>query len=348
MEKVVTLAIPVYFISIFIEAFLSHKFKKNYYNLKDSLGNLGTGIIMQMRELLTKSSIILMYSWIVDHVGLNQLPWTEDFSSLQGKISWVLAFIMTDFIYYLFHRHSHEINILWSGHIVHHSSEEYNLSVALRQSAIQGLFFCVYLIPLALLGIPAKLVFGCYGLNLIYQFFIHTRFVGKLGILEGFLNTPSHHRVHHARQGKYLDCNYAGVFIIWDKWFGTFIEEEEEPKYGIYPRFQSYNSVKANLMPLQEMLRYFFQSNNIQEKINVFFKGPLWTFERFKKGKKLNILATNSKVDLQVFSLFLLALGFALVGLFNKELTLIHQIIVTSLVVVILALVGRKLDRSVN
>ncbi len=351
MEKVATLAIPIYFISIFLEIFFARKFKKDFYNFKDSLGNLGTGVLMQMREMLTKAGILALYIWVLEKVSLPELLglslWAEDFSTPRGIFSWVAAFLITDFIYYLFHRHSHEVNLLWAGHTVHHSSEEYNLSVALRQSAIQGLFFTVYLLPLALMGLPAKLVFGCYGLNLIYQFFIHTRFFRSLGFLELFMNTPSHHRVHHARQGKYLDCNYAGVFIIWDKMLGTFIKEEEEPKYGVYPRFQSYDPVRANLYPLTDLMKYFFKASG-SDKFKVIFKGPLWLYEHFKKGQKLNILATNSKIDLLVVFYFLSGLSLALLGLFNKDLTFTLKIFIALGVTLLLGLMGRRLDRSVG
>jgi len=349
MEKIITLAIPVYFISIFAEAYFSLKLKKNYYNLKDSLGNIGTGILMQMRELLTKVWLIAGYTFIVREINvldkLNLSFWSEDITTSAGLISWSVGFILTDFVYYLFHRHSHEVNLFWMGHIVHHSSEEYNLSVALRQSSIQGLFFFLYLIPLAVIGLPSQIVFGCYGLNLIYQFFIHTRFVGKLGVLEFIFNTPSHHRVHHARQGKYLDCNYAGVFIVWDRLLGTFTEEQEEPKYGVYPRFQSYDSVRANILPITELLRYLMKAKG-EEKLKVLFSGPLWIFEHFKKGKSLNILGSKAKVDSICWLFFLGGLAFALVALFTPQISFTSQLALSVGVLLMLGLLGRRLDQS--
>jgi sterol desaturase/sphingolipid hydroxylase (fatty acid hydroxylase superfamily) len=136
--------------------------------------------------------------------------------------------ILVDLAYYFSHRYAHEINVLWAGHVVHHSSEEYNLAVALRQSSLHGLFSWIFYAPLAVLGMPWQLFVACNALNLVYQFWIHTRAVGKLGrVAEYILNTPSHHRVHHGVNPKYQDRNYAGVFITWDRLFGTFVVEEE-------------------------------------------------------------------------------------------------------------------------
>jgi len=135
------------------------------------------------------------------------------------------------------------MNVGWATHIAHHQSEEYNLSVALRQGVFQGFFFNFFYLPLAFLGFPPVVYIVCSQINTIYQFWIHTRTVGKLGFLERFMHTPSHHRVHHGRDAKYIDRNHAGVFIIWDKMFGTFQEEEEEPNYGLVSPLQSWNPV---------------------------------------------------------------------------------------------------------
>ena len=144
-----------------------------------------------------------------------------------------MLFLGVDCAYYWFHRIAHEYNAPWAGHVVHHSSEDYNLAVALRQGTFQGLFSWVFYLPLALLGFPPAWFAAMTSFDLLYQFWIHTRAIGKLGPLEWVLNTPSHHRVHHARNPKYLDKNYAGTLIIWDRMFGTFQAEEEEPVYGL-------------------------------------------------------------------------------------------------------------------
>ena len=229
--------------------------------------------------------------------------------------------------------------------MVHHSSEEYNFSVALRQSGISGVLNWIYALTLAVMGVPAHMYFICYGLNLIYQFFIHTRFVGKLGFVEKIFNTPSHHRVHHARQGKYLDSNYAGIFMIWDKLFGTFKEEEEEPRYGVYPRFQSYDPVRANIVPYYELF-YYFKLARGWDKFSVLFSGPLWLYENFKKGKNLNVLENKLSADSFSFLFFLLALICGVVVLFIPTLRFEVRVGVILVVVGLLRLMGMRLDRK--
>jgi len=345
MNEIIIISIPIFLILLTLEAYVSYKKKKNFYKLKDSLGNLGTGIINQLIEVFTKAALILLYIYVYEHFAIGLKLWSDNFLTLHGFVSWVIVFILTDFIYYFFHRHSHEINLFWAAHMVHHSSEEYNFSVALRQSGISGVLNWVYALVLALMGVPAHMYFICYGLNLIYQFFIHTRFVGKLGFLEKILNTPSHHRVHHARQSKYLDSNYSGIFIIWDRLFGTFIEEEEEPRYGVYPRFQSYDPVRANLMPYSE-LYYYVKKAKGWDKGRVLFSGPLWLYDHFKKDQKLNVLENKIAADIPSFLLFIFALAFGVIILFVPALTLAVKAGIMLIVFSLLTMMGKRLDRQ--
>lgn len=345
MEAIIVISIPVFLILLGVEAFFSKKYNKNFFNPKDTMGNLGTGIINQMVEVFSKAMMIALYIYVYDRFGVGKELWSDQFVTLHGFFSWVIVFVLTDIIYYFFHRHSHEVNFLWAAHMVHHSSEEYNYSVALRQAGISSVFNWAYALILALIGIPSHMFFICYGLNLLYQFWIHTRFVGKLGVAEKILNTPSHHRVHHARQGKYLDSNYAGIFIFWDKLFGTFTEEEEEPKYGVYPRFQSYDPVRANIMPYAELFHYARKARGI-DRFRVFFSGPLWLYEKYKKGQKLNILESKKDLDSASITIFLVALVFALAVLFIPTLSLTSKSGIIILVFVLLRAMGTRLDRA--
>jgi len=167
--------------------------------------------------------------------------------------TWVVLFFVDDFVYYVFHRVSHESRLFWNFHVVHHSSEQYNLSVAVRQSWFSGFLHWIFYAPIMLLGFAPWMFALMHGLNLIYQFWIHTKAVKKLGPLEYVLNTPSHHRVHHGVNDIYLDRNYAGVLIIWDRLFGSFIEETEAPRYGIIKPLNSYNPLWINLHSWSEM-----------------------------------------------------------------------------------------------
>ena len=171
-------------------------------------------------------------------------------------MKWVAAIGLlfgVDFCFYWFHRIAHEYAAPWATHVVHHQSEEYNLAVALRQSAFEGCFAWVFYLPLAVIGFPPIWYVSMKAINLLYQFWIHTEAIDRLGPLEWVMNTPSHHRVHHARNPKYLDKNYAGMFIIWDRMFGTFQPEEEQPVYGITKPLQSWNPLWANLAAWVEL-----------------------------------------------------------------------------------------------
>ncbi|MEO8453265.1 MAG: sterol desaturase family protein, partial [Gemmatimonadota bacterium] len=191
--------------------------------------------------------------------------------------SWVAVFLLDDLIYYWVHRKSHEVNILWAGHVVHHSSEEYNLSVALRQSSLHGLLTWIFYLPLALLGVPVVMWAICHALNLIYQFWIHTRGVRRLPrMLEAVLNTPSHHRVHHGVNPQYQDRNYAGVFIVWDRLFGTFEPEVEEPVYGITKPLASWNPVWANVHVFAEIGRDARAAAGWRDRLQIVFGHPGW------------------------------------------------------------------------
>jgi alkylglycerol monooxygenase len=168
------------------------------------------------------------------------------------------------------------VNAFWAAHVVHHQSEEYNLAVALRQGAFQGAFSWVFYLPLALLGFPPLMFLTVSSIDTLYQFWIHTRAVGKLGPLEWILNTPSNHRVHHGRNPKYIDRNHAGIFIIWDRMFGTYRAEEEEPVYGITTPLKSWNPVWANLNNWADLFSKARRTRHFADKVRLFLKPPGW------------------------------------------------------------------------
>jgi alkylglycerol monooxygenase len=192
--------------------------------------------------------------------------------------AWVLLFILDDFLYYWFHRYSHESRFFWNFHVVHHSSEQYNLSVAVRQSWFGNSVAWIFFLPLAFLGFPLAMRITVHGFNLIYQFWIHTKFVKRLGILEYVLNAPAHHRVHHGTNEKYLDKNYAGVFIVWDRLFGTFIDETEEPIYGVIKPIKSYNWLWINTHSWVEMFDAMKQRKTLFGKLRCIFASPNMEF----------------------------------------------------------------------
>jgi alkylglycerol monooxygenase len=291
--SIIQASIPLFFLLLAVELAYAQVRGVRLLRVHDSITDLSLGTLSQLSGVFFKVFTIGIYIWVGDHLSLPafmpQLAWPDatPFVAVAGLpgfavrvpelISWSAAFVLVDFAYYWSHRMSHEVHILWAGHVVHHSSEEYNLAVALRQSALHGLMSWVFYIPLAVIGVPWTLFVACNALNLIYQFWIHTRAVGRLSPwAEYVLNTPSHHRVHHGVNPKYQDMNYAGVFITWDRLFGTFIQEEEEPVYGLTHGLQSWNPLWANIHVFVEIWRLFWLTRGWRNKLRVLFGSPNW------------------------------------------------------------------------
>jgi len=279
----IALSVPVFFILIGVELAYSFYKKLNYYRLNDSISNLSQGIGQQMIDVFMKTVLFFGYKYIFENWRIFDLP--------KSIWIWIILFIGVDFCYYWFHRMSHQINLLWAAHIVHHQSEEYNLTVALRQSWFQSWFSWVFYLPLAFLGFDPLIFITLSSFNTLYQFWIHTRAIKSLGLLEWILNTPSHHRVHHGSNPRYIDKNHAGTLIIWDRMFGTFQKEEEEVYYGITTPLASWNPVWANVHYWDELLRTARESPRWRDKINVFIKAPGWFPEHlggFQKPKEID------------------------------------------------------------
>ncbi len=278
-ETVVEIAVPGFLALIVLEILISRHLGRKTYRLFDSIQDLSLGIYQQMTGILLAAVPLAAFSWTQKHFSLNSWVgtplWLDDFSPL-GIAAWVASFALIDFCFYWFHRSAHKINFLWGSHIAHHSSEEYNLSVALRQSATENFFSLFFFLPLAFIGVTWKQFAIGWGLNLIYQFWVHTRLIGKLGPVEWIMNTPSHHRVHHGRNPRYIDTNFAGVFIVWDRIFGTFQIEDEEPVYGITNRLRSFNPWTANVHHFQHIWRECVSAPNWTDRLNILFRGPGW------------------------------------------------------------------------
>ncbi len=213
--NLIALSIPVFFALIGVELLVARLTGEKLYRYNDAINDLSCGILQQVLGVFVKVIVFGGYVFVYEAGHLLEL-------SATSAGVWVLCFLGVDFFYYWFHRVSHEWSLPWGAHVVHHQSEEFNLAVALRQGAFQPLFSWFFYLPLALVGFPPLMFLTCSSLNTLYQFWIHTRAIGRLGPLEWVLNTPSHHRVHHGSDEKYLDRNYAGVLIVWDRLFGSF------------------------------------------------------------------------------------------------------------------------------
>ncbi|MBV6492585.1 MAG: hypothetical protein LDLANPLL_00580 [Turneriella sp.] len=274
--NLIALAVPIFFISIAIEFFVSLAMKRRVYRLNDSVADLSAGMLQELVGVFTKFIRFGLYVVIFEAVHRPQ-------NAVQGTpyglpinaATWIVLFILVDVAYYWFHRHAHTFAVMWGSHEAHHSSQEYNFAVALRQGAFQGLFSFPYYLPLAVVGFSPLQFLVCTQINTIYQFFIHTRLVGKLGFLEYFMNTPSHHRVHHGVNPKYIDKNHAGVFIVWDKLFGTFQVEEEEPYYGTVKPLTTFNPIWTQLHYFWHLAKLSYHARGL-DKLKVWVKGPGW------------------------------------------------------------------------
>jgi alkylglycerol monooxygenase len=266
----IVLSIPIFFILIGIELIVERLTNKELYKLPDAIANLSCGITSQLSGLFLKIFAIGIYQFLFEHYAVLTLDngtWWY----------WLILFLLVDLAYYWAHRMSHEVNLFWGGHVVHHQSEEYNLSVALRQSSLQVVWTFGFSLPIALLGFKTFDFALVAALNTLYQFWIHTETINKLPRwIEFIFNTPSHHRVHHGRDPKYIDKNHAGSLIIWDRMFGTFQEEEERPTYGITKPINSWNPIFANVSHYIEMGKDIRQIPRWTDRIRYLFKKPGW------------------------------------------------------------------------
>jgi sterol desaturase/sphingolipid hydroxylase (fatty acid hydroxylase superfamily) len=268
MTNPIAFAIPLFFAGIGLELAVARRRGVLVYRFADAITDLSCGIGNQVTRLALGLVLLGAYDFVHARFALFHFadgsPWT-----------WLVAFVGVEFLYYWWHRLSHEVNLLWAAHVVHHQSEDYNLAVALRQAWFTGLTAIPFYLPLALLGVPAKALVAALGVNLLYQFWIHTRLVGRLGVAETVLNTPSHHRVHHAINREYLDRNYGGVVIVFDRLFGTFEPERAPCVYGITRPFTSVNPVWANFHYFGDILALVRRARGA-DKLRVWFSRPGW------------------------------------------------------------------------
>jgi alkylglycerol monooxygenase len=268
----IALAIPFFFVFIAIELAVERWRGRRWYRFSDAVTDLGCGVTSQVVNLFFQGALLFPYVWLYNHHKL--VDWSGS-----PAVLWVIALVGVDFLYYWWHRLSHEVNLLWAAHIVHHQSEDYNLAVALRQAVLTAYTVAPFYLPLALLGVPPLVYATSVAISTLYQFWIHTEALGKLGPLELILNTPSHHRVHHARNAEYLDKNYGAILIVWDRLFGTFIEETERPAYGLTKPIQSFNPMWAQVHYLVELAQRSRRAPRLADKIKVWIMSPRWRAE---------------------------------------------------------------------
>jgi len=281
---VLSFAIPGFVLLILIEYLASRLMNQDIANSMDTISSLSSGMTNTLKDILGLAVVIVGYGWMVEHIALTKITSTTT--------TYIVAFILIDFAAYWSHRFNHTINVFWNRHIVHHSSEEFNLSCALRQSisAIVGVYFFLS-IPMALLGIPASVLAITAPLHLFAQFWYHTRLIKNMGFLEYIIVTPSHHRVHHAINAEYIDKNYAAIFIIWDRMFGTYQEEmvDVPPVYGVKKPVRTWNPFVINYTHLWLLITDAWYTNNLWDKIRIWFMPTGWRPEDVARSRPIHI-----------------------------------------------------------
>lgn len=283
---VLNYAIPVFLGLIAIEYLVAFIQRKQVFYFSDTVSSLSSGITNILKDVMGLTVRVLTYSFLVEHLAI--FHYAKNYWYL-----YVLAFLGKDFAGYWIHRLEHKVNIFWNRHLIHHSSEEFNLPCALRQSISEIFsYMAFFLIPLAILGVPAEVYAVVAPIHLFLQFWYHTRLIGKMGFLEKIIVTPSHHRVHHAINAIYIDKNFSQLFIFWDKWFGTFQEElpEEKPVYGVKKAVNTWNPIWINFQHFFYLLRDAVFTKNWKDKLRIWFMPTGWRPDDMQKKYPLHYI----------------------------------------------------------
>jgi len=274
----IAIAVPFFMLALVMELIIDWRKGSGLYRSNDAINSLSAGILSTTIGYFTRFLPLIAWGFVLRNFALIDMPpeWF-DFSA-SGLLLWVVAALAWDFCYYWFHRFSHEISVLWAAHAVHHQSEDYNLSTALRQTSTGFLFGWIFYTPLFLIGFPLEVLVTVNAINLIYQFWVHTQMVRRLGVLDRILVTPSNHRVHHAQNERYIDKNYGGMLILWDRFFGTFEDEaEEEPVvFGVRKPLANLNPFWANLQVYDYLLFDARKASRWRDKVAVWFRRTGW------------------------------------------------------------------------
>ena len=351
--QIIVLATPVFVALIGIEWLAGRRRGHDTYRLNDALSSIGLGVMSQIVGVFSALFTVAVYTLAYQHGALWRLP-------ANAVWVWVAALVGYDFCYYWHHRLGHTVALLWAAHAVHHQSEDYNLSTALRQTSSGWLVGWLFYLPLAVLGVP-PLVFGGVALiDLLYQYWVHTQQIGRLGGFDRWFCAPSNHRVHHAVNDAYLDKNYGGIFIVWDRLFGSFAPEDDAGPcvYGTRGPLRSWNPVRANLQLYADLLRDSWRARAWSDKLRVWFMRPGWRpadvarrwprsafdigrIERFDPPMSRRTQATAA-------ALFVALLGATTLFLWNAHrLALVQQTAAALAIVGGLAFVGWLTGRSV-
>jgi len=289
-DKLMFLALPIFIIAIFLEKWYDNRQELKLYDNKDLLASVGMLLITAVVEFIPK---------VIAFVAMIYLHSISPFADVVGRQwwAWMVLIFLDDLSYYAFHRANHEVRLFWAGHVSHHSSEHMNFGTALRQGAGERVHKYFFWLWLPLLGFDVMMIFTVMSINLIYQFWVHTDLVGKFSSpIEFVFNTPSHHRVHHASNIRYLDCNHAGMFIIWDRLFGTFSEEldTEKPVYGLTENIHTNNPAIVFSHEYTALWKDVWRAPGLVNKLKYLFYAPGWSHDN--EDKRAKTLRRNLKL----------------------------------------------------
>jgi alkylglycerol monooxygenase len=274
----IAIAVPFFLLALLIELVVDRIRGTGYFRATDAINSLSAGTLSTTFGYFTKIVPTVIWAYAFQEFALIDMPLAWFDTSATGLLLWLVAMLAWDFCYYWSHRCGHEVSILWASHAVHHQSEDYNLSTALRQTSTGFLFNWIFYLPLFLVGFPPEVLITANSLNLIYQFWVHTQHIGKLGVLDRILVTPSNHRVHHAQNQKYIDRNYGGILVLWDRLFGSFQEElDDEPVvFGVRKPLASWNPFWANVQVYAYLWFEAVRTRRWRDKIGIWFRRTGW------------------------------------------------------------------------
>ncbi|SDC13340.1 sterol desaturase family protein [Pedobacter soli] len=338
-------AIPAFFIFVFIEFKIAqHQKKAKVFKYESTVANFSVGIAERLLNLFIAASFYQVYEWVYTNYAI--------FNISTAWYVWVLLLLSTDLVWYWYHRLGHEINFLWAAHIVHHQSEEFNLSAAARITTIQAVFRNVFWCVLPLVGFHPNMIITILLAHGAYSFFTHTQLIGKIGWLENVLITPSLHGVHHASDEKYLDKNYGDVFVFWDKLFGTFQKEEEPPKYGLTHPIKSYSFLWQHFHYYLEIGEAYRRANGFKAKWNAVFGSPALMDQtirpvlekRYFQDKKQDTARPKFKIYLNLQLTIVVAMLTA-TTLFYSSLTMLNKIAILIFILITLINIGALLEQ---
>jgi alkylglycerol monooxygenase len=296
----IALAVPFFLLALLGELAIDRARGTGLYRANDAINSLSAGTLSTTIGYFTKLLPLIAWGFVLENFALIDMPLSWFDASSRGIALWVTAALAWDFCYYWFHRFSHEISVLWAAHAVHHQSEDYNLSTALRQTSTGFLFGWIFYVPLFVIGFPLEVLITVNAVNLIYQFWVHTQVIRRLGPLDRILVTPSNHRVHHAQNERYIDKNYGGMLILWDRLFGTFEDERDgDPVvFGVRKPLANWNPFWANLQVYDYLLFDARHARRWRDKFGVWFRRTGW------RPPDVEARFPKQRADLSVFEKF--------------------------------------------